>query len=522
MLGSAAMSLRPATGEGRSQLVVAAVVAAVLILTRIWLVAVPPSFSDIPAYQHDAALWGAAGEQGASFYDLHRAYVISTSEALGHEPPEGTTLIEYPPLALAFVAAINVGLPSSADPQDAARLHDYTTRYRLLAFAVDLLILLALALLAGRAGALRTASPPWRWSTAWRLAVYGAGGVAIYYILYDRLDIFEGALLLASLLALIRGWWATSLVVLAVAIDFKVYPAVLVPLWLVASLPATTLADWRRGPARVARLLARRIMLLGGTALALLLPFVVIQGPDSLQFIAFNAQRGLQLESVGASLLMLLQVAGQPLQIVARYGAYEVVGPLAPGLALASIPLTLVVVAVVWWLYARAAVRQARQVNGSRTTSEAVDGAPDAVEPLVATMAPDLLVLAAVAMLLVVMVMAKVLSPQYFLWLLPLVPLLSGGSRMRAWQVGFVVLLALSTVVFPGLYSSGPLTLALLLRNGALLVLTATACARLAGPWSTPPRDRAPLSRRSGTTMSSPPAPARPTSSMSTFTSSMR
>ncbi len=489
------MSLRATSGEGRSQLVAAGVVAAVVILTRIWLLAVPPTFSDIPAYQHDAALWGAAGEDGTSFYDLHRAYVISTSEALGHEPPEGTTLIEYPPLALGFVAAINVGLPSSADPEDPGRLQDYTTRYRLLAFAIDLLVLVTLGLLAGRAGALRTSAPGWRWATAWRLAVFGAGGVATYYILYDRLDIFEGALLLASLLALIRGWWVASLVVLAVAIDFKVYPAVLAPLWLVASLPVSALPDWRRGAARLARLLAGRIVLLGGTALALLLPFVVVQGPDALQFVSFNAQRGLQLESVGASLLMLLQVAGQPLQIVARYGAYEVVGPLAPGLALASIPLTLLAVAVVWWLYLRAAVRLTRDAtDGSPVASDARGGR----EPLVATVAPDLLVLAAVAMLLAVMVMAKVLSPQYFLWLLPLVPLLGGGHRTRAWQVGFVVLLALSTVVFPGLYSGGPLTLALLLRNGALLVLTATACARLAGPWSTLPRDRAPSAGGAG------------------------
>jgi hypothetical protein len=239
--------------------------------------------------------------------------------------------------------------------------------------------------------------------------------------------------------------------------------------------------------------------------LALLLPFLVVQGPDALQFVAFNAQRGIQLESVGASLLMLLQVVGQPLDIVARYGAYEVVSPLAPSLSFASIPLTLLAGGIVAVLYLRAAVRVA-----------AADDRP------VASVAPDLLVLASIAMLLAVMVMAKVLSPQYFMWLLPLVPLLGGGRRVRVWQLGFVVLLALSTVIFPGLYSGGPLTLALLLRNGLLIVLTVTACARLAGPWSTVPRDRAPLSRRSGTTTSSPPAPARLTSSMWISTSSTR
>jgi hypothetical protein len=466
------MSLRPASGEARSQLVVAAVVVAVIILTRIWLLAVPPAFSDIPAYQHDAAMWGAAGEEGTSFYDLHRAYVISTSEALGHEPPEGTTLIEYPPLALAFVAAVNVGLPSSADPQDPARLQDYLTRYRLLAFAVDLLVLVTLGLLAGRAGALRTSAPTWRWATAWRLAVFGAGGVAIYYILYDRLDIFEGALLLASLLALTRGWWAASLAVLAVAIDFKVYPAVLAPIWLVASLPASALVDWRRGAARLARLLAGRILILGGTAVALVVPFVVVQGADAFQFVAFNAQRGVQLESVGAAALMLLQVAGQPLQIIARYGAYEVVSPLTPAVAWASLPLTVVAVAVVGLLYLRRVARDLPRPEGHDPTGD----------PIVATCLPGLLTLATVATLMIVLLAAKVLSPQYFLWLLPLVPLLEGGRGIRVWQAGFVVLLALSTVIFPGLYSAGPLDLAIIVRDAVLVGLTIAALALLAAP----------------------------------------
>src|SRR6202142_4620825 len=162
MLGSTAMDPRPASGVGRSALALAAVVVAGALLTRFWLLAEPPSFSDIPAYWHDAALWGAAGEQGTSFYDLHAAYVTRTSEALGHEPPEGTTLIEYPPLALALVAAVNVGLPSSKDPEDPDLLAPYATRYRALAFGADLAVLAMLGLLAGRAGAFRAATPGWR------------------------------------------------------------------------------------------------------------------------------------------------------------------------------------------------------------------------------------------------------------------------------------------------------------------------------------------------------------------------
>jgi len=204
-------------------------------------------------------------------------------------------------------------------------------------------------------------------------------------------------------------------------------------------------------------------------------PFLVLQGPDALQFIAFNAQRGVQLESVGAAVLLVLQAFGSPLDIVARYGAYEVVGPLAPAVAAASIPLTGLAVLFVGLLFLRA-VR--RDLAGPGVDTAAGRDGPD--EAIVAARAPGLVTLATVATLMLVLVTAKVLSPQYLLWLLPLVPLLDGGRAMRLWQAGFVGLLALSTVVFPGLYSSGALSFAIVVRDAVLVVLAFAICAALA------------------------------------------
>ena len=198
--------------------------------------------------------------------------------------------------------------------------------------------------------------------------------MAIYYILYDRLDIFEGALLLASLLALIRGWWAAALVALAVAIDFKVYPAVLAPIWLVASLPAAALADWRRGaaatgpPARPAGSSSW-----AGPRPRCSCPSSSCRGPMRSSSWPSTPSGGCSWSRSAPSVLILLQVVGQPLQIIARYGAYEVVGPLAPALALASIPLTLLAVALVWWLDLRAALRSSRSGAGEPSPAGATD-----------------------------------------------------------------------------------------------------------------------------------------------------
>src|SRR4051812_40411700 len=57
-------------------------------------------------------------------------------------------------------------------------------------------------------------------SSAVQLAVYTAGGLLLFPVLYDRLDLVLGVLLLAALLMLVRGrWYWPALVVLAIAIN---------------------------------------------------------------------------------------------------------------------------------------------------------------------------------------------------------------------------------------------------------------------------------------------------------------
>src|SRR5262249_47912402 len=91
----------------------------------------------------------------------------------------------------------------------------------------------------------------------------------LYAVLYTRLDLGVAVLVLTALALLVsRLHWAWSLVVLAVGVHFKLMPIVLAPLFIVASLPVTALADSRQA----ARDLAVRTVTFAGFGLAMLLP----------------------------------------------------------------------------------------------------------------------------------------------------------------------------------------------------------------------------------------------------------
>lgn len=486
-------AMRPPSRSGVARIApVTAVVLAAVLFSRLWLVGNPSSASDLPGYWHDAEIWGAAGTLGVSFYDLRAVYVVATAHAAGGSPAEGAAIVAYPPLAVAFMAAVNIGLPSNATPALQSDLTAYVTRYRQVMFDIDLAVLIVLAVLATVAPVWRNRQPdgrPWPWTTTWRVFLYGIGGFALYFILYDRLDLIVGVLLLASVLALVQGWWRVALAVLAAAIAFKLYPAVLAPIWLVASLPASTLAApgaWRDQLRRVLRPLVTRTVFLGAVTGLLFAPFVLVQGTQSLQFIEFNAQRGVQLESVPAALAYLLQPLGAPAGIVMRYGSYEIASPLVASLAMIAIPFSALAVIVPWLLFVGRARRDLATVATAPAGRRERGGPTTTARPiLLATRLPDLVVLAAVATLTASLAAGKVLSPQYLLWLLPLVPLLQGGRSVRAWQLVFFLMLILSTIIFPGLYQHPSLETslmpAIIVRDLILIGLAAWAWLLVAG-----------------------------------------
>lgn len=289
----------------------------------------------------------------------------------------------------------------------AALSHDETETYRtwfaVLMLCVDGLFLLALRRLA--------ASP--RAVTAWLVA-----GVAIGPLILLRFDLLTGsAVAVALLLSVPRPRLAAVLMVVATGI--KVWPGVLVGLVGAAG---------RRHRSYVAAA--------GVTSVVLVVASAASRGWERfLAPLSYQADRGLQVESLAAfpsMVLWALHVDGFSVGYPASL-AFEISGP---GTVLAGALTTVAsAAALAWTLWATAALWRG-------------------------TARPDLVAAAAWAMLSCISLLVlsnKVFSPQYMMWLLPLVVVVLAVTHEQAARTCTYLALAAAVAaqaLYPWLYTS--------------------------------------------------------------------
>jgi hypothetical protein len=260
-------------------------------------------------------------------------------------------------------------------------------------------------------------------------------------------DLWPAALTAAALAAVLGGRWRLGHAALGVAAAAKLFPVVLLPLLFLH-----------------VRSRARRQEALAGLAVfaavvgAIVLPFLLL-GPGGVRAsLESLVRRPLQIESLGASLLLAANQLGlyDP-SVNSDYNSQNLGGALPDALAAAS-SLALVVALVA--LYIRFARRA-----GSR----------------------EALVVAAAAAVCASVVLGKVLSPQFLVWLVPLVPLVAGRRGLVAAGL-LAAALVLTQLWFPSRYGDvvrlegeGWLVLA---RNAVLLALLGVLVGTLRKPRS--------------------------------------
>jgi len=187
-------------------------------------------------------------------------------------------------------------------------------------------------------------------------------------------------LTIAAVLAFLGERERTTFILLALAVAAKVFPLVLLPLVLIES--------WKRGGRDAVR---RALAWFGGVLVLVHLPFAVM-GPGGLRFSYWvQLRRGLEVESLGGGILLVLNRLGLhsvTLRDVAP-GSRDAVGTLPDALAVLSSLAVVAAVLYVAWVYLHA--RRDR-------------------------------VLACAAAVTAFVAFSKVLSPQYVVWLIPLVP----------------------------------------------------------------------------------------------------
>lgn len=267
------------------------------------------------------------------------------------------------------------------------------------------------------------------------VAAYAALVVVAAALVVWRYDIVPAVLTVAALWATTRGRWALAGAMLGLAGGLKLYAAVLAPLLV--------LHAWRTGGAKAAVRAGATGGLVGMGSVA---AYALFPGSSPLDLLSFTASRPLHLESVpGAVIAALAMMGATVVDIELSFGSFNVTGSAADDSLAALRVLQPLVLALSLGAGSYAIWRQ---------------------RPL----ATDTVVLAWMAALLGLVVANRVVSPQYLLWVLPLIPLTRGLVRWA--MVGAIVLGAL---IFPWLYKAllelepMPVTLALL-RNLLLIV----------------------------------------------------
>lgn len=322
--------------------------------------------------------------------------------------------VEYPPLSIGlFVATRTVaetfapatsGRPQVGHYATIADVCRFGRAFGVLGCAVQVLVFAGLFRIGRR---MYPEEPPAEF--AGRLSVYLAGSLLMTDLVHERLDAMLAAMVFLSVVLLGKNRWVASYAVLAAAIAFKLVPAALGPVWLFASVPADRRQKGRaaRGTGPLASALALRGAVLTAFMAAWLFPFYLIGGPRSFAFLAFHRARGIQCESSYGSLLLLLRSCGYPVVARLRFGCWEFVSPLSSLMGVAS-TLTL----------------------GAGLLAAAIVGfvtlRPGPAGDRPGRTAPDLRQLSTLTSLTLMVFagLGKVFSPQYALWVIPLVPLL--------------------------------------------------------------------------------------------------
>ncbi len=289
---------------------------------------------------------------------------------------------QYPPAAalimLAPKAIAHIGI-------------GYVNSFFFVALAADTVVFLLLLGQADRIAAETRRTPHLSGAWAWVLGIFALGPIVLM-----RYDVIVTALAVGGMIATVKAnsrrraddagttdpadkrTWILRGFLLGLGAMVKVWPAV-----LLAGVPGG-----KRGLRTLVSAVGGALVVCGTLTAAL---------PGALSFLDHQSSRGIEVESVFATPFMIASWFGYPIQTVHEDGNFQLAGPGTGITASSAILLTVLGFGIVlWW--------RVRRFDASRWT-------------------PGLMYDAGFAVLLVMVVTSRVLSPQYMIWLVGLAAL---------------------------------------------------------------------------------------------------
>ena len=244
------------------------------------------------------------------------------------------------------------------------------------------------------------------------LAFVAFAPLALGSVVLTRFDLWPAAVTAAALAAFVGDRHRLGAAALGLGVAVKLYPIVVAPIAF-----AWTWRRRGRGEAVVAAAIA------AGVVLAAYLPFLILGPSGVAAALGRQLSRPLQIESLGAAFVLASHhVVGTGIEMKSSHGSQNVAG--APGLwvGVAQTVVQLGALAAIWAAFAR-------------------DRSPTR----------ERLVVAAATALVAFVALGKVLSPQFLIWLLPVIPLVRGRRGLAASGV-LAVALVLTQLWFPFRY----------------------------------------------------------------------
>ncbi|HEY3018533.1 MAG TPA: glycosyltransferase 87 family protein [Gaiellaceae bacterium] len=308
--------------------------------------------------------------------------------------------LEYPPAALPMFA-----LPGLAEPgHDQDVSPGFRRAFETLMWICGALALCAMAFVLRALGG--GAASVWA-----ALAFAALAPLALGSVILSRFDLWPAAIVAAALAAVVWGHPRVGHALLGLGVGAKLYPAVLIPLGVTFV--------WKRWGRREA------LVCLGltvGVTAAIFLPFLALAPGGVWHSVSVQLNRPLQVESLGSALLLAahhtfgLGVTGET-----SHGSQNLAGSGADALAIVFTIVQIATLVWIWTAFARGPGGRERFVR------------------------------ACAAALCAFVALGKVLSPQFLIWLIPVVPLVRG--RRGLWSSAlFLAALVLTQLWFPFRY----------------------------------------------------------------------
>lgn len=316
----------------------------------------------------------------------------------------------FPQSVVHFVAGQDTTLPFHALPHEYPLLTVVPFTLALIAptywYQVVFALLMALVAVGIYVMLLRYRSRSAAIAFAFYIVVGGWGTAA------GRFDLIPSALTLIAVLYAVRSRWNWAFFWLALATVIKFYPLPLLLPFLLAQ-QMTSREKW---------LSWRRLVPLGVFVAVCIVTFgasLLLSVEGTIGPLSYFADRPFQIESAAASVLWLAHLTGGvPLVPVFSFGSLNVLSPLSSAVSPVMTLLLLLGLGCTYWLQWRGKIDVA---------------------------------ISTLLTLLIVMLTGKVFSPQYMIWVAPLVAYV--GRANYRWLVSWGVVSFLTTTIYPFLYT---------------------------------------------------------------------